>query len=122
MFALIVANSQYYPGLMFALDSNGQPKRVCKGGEADPLGGGCGDIVPHLQAVAFYTPNDGESAATSIHGVTLCPIWFTLPTIDSLGDAVEDGGTDEMFKFLQSGGPMYVFRSLWFPVRAVSES
>ena len=74
MFALIVSNGQYYPGFMFALDNNGQPKGVYKGGEADPPGGGCGDIVPHLQTVAFYTPNDGESATTSIHGVTLSPI------------------------------------------------
>ena len=56
MFALIVSNGQYYPGLMFALDSNEQPKGVYKGGEADPSGGGCGDAVPYLQTVAFYTP------------------------------------------------------------------
>ena len=46
MFAHIVSNGQYYPGLMFVLDSNEQPKGVYKGGEANPSGGGCGDSPP----------------------------------------------------------------------------
>lgn len=38
MFTLTVSNGQYYPGLMFALDSNRQPKGVYKGVEANPSG------------------------------------------------------------------------------------